>query len=176
MVLRYVIILVLCLVFGLGVGVSLNQIQTNKHTIILPTPESLLTPRPINCFVSDLDCAQLESVYFQDQFYGYGVKSSNGDLLSPVSGSLTTGSIRFSDELGGQFYHAVTLRSNIDPGPSLTYYLASQIDTSPTSVVSGQSVGAVPASIAMPPLGDYQVVIVAYDQNNAIIDPLDFLR
>ncbi len=169
-------------VFGLGILGGWGYYRW-KHGAPDRTQSSApITDQPaspeIDCFVANFDCSQLEPVFLEEEWYGYGVVGgASGKLLAPLTGSLTTGTVQFQPRLGGQRYLTMTMyQTNTPDTPSLQYILPQMLDIRPQPVTAGQALTNLPPAGDMPPFGRYQVIITAYDAQKNRVDPLVFLR
>ena len=174
-VFRYLFITLAILGIGVTLGMAYYRFDPwHQPTSYPSTDSSLGQSRTVSCFISGWDCAKLERVEQNGQFYGYGVKDSTGSLIAPFTGSLTTGLMHFTDPANPRYLTLILYQA--DPqGSRLTYIVPADTPASPKAIAYGEALIPVPTQTAMPPFGPYQVVITATDTDGEIIDPKEFL-
>lgn len=164
-------LLAIGIILGLGVIFFDPWHQPQSKPVVAPSPA---TPPPIPCFIRGWDCAKLEKVEWNGQFYGYGVQDSTGNLISPITGSMTTGLMHFTDP-ANPTYLALILYQADPQGSRLEYLVPADTPASPQAISHGEELMPVPTQANMPPFGPYQVVITASDTYGEIMDPKEFL-
>ncbi len=172
---RYIAITLGVLTLGVGLGIAYDRFTPWR----LPASQSPLNPntvqpQSVSCFISGWDCAKLERIKWNGQFYGYGVQDSTGNLISPFSGSMTTGLMHFTDPANPTYLTLILYQA--DPqGSRLEYLVPADTSASPKAISPGEELMPVPTQADMPPFGPYQVVITASDTYGKIMDPKEFL-
>lgn len=172
---RYIAIILGVLILGVGLGTAYYRFNPwSLPASQSPTNQNTLQPQSVSCFISGWDCTKLEKIERNGQFYGYGVQDSTGNLISPITGSMTIGLMHFTDPANPTYLTLILYQA--DPqGPRLKYLVPADTPATPKTISYGEELIPVPTQADMPPFGHYQVVITASDADDNIMDPKEFL-
>lgn len=168
-------------VFGIGIflGVFYYHLDPWWQSTVKPSVDSSSQqPKAVSCFVSDFDCEKLERVELNGRFVGYGLKlTTQVTLLSPITGATTTGQVNFALSAGGYRYPTLSIHPNgLDDPTRLEYVFPRTLDFTVSPVTPGDRLLTLePGSESMPPYGEYDLLIQAFDDQAQVVDPLIYL-
>lgn len=173
----------LTIIFGIGIAMGVGWFLLSQNQIARVKPVEpnhvvniLLPP---NCFVAGIDCQRaLEKVELNGQFVGYGLKlSASADLLSPITGDTTTGQLSFAPSAGGYRYPILSIHPNgLNDPTRLEYVFAQPVGFSVHPVISGDILLTLkPSGKLMPPYGEYDLLIQAFDNQAQVVNPMIYL-
>lgn len=127
------------------------------------------------CFIKGVDCKTGQEINFDGRFYGVGFRAKpDSQLVSVYNGGLTVGSLNIRDRENNkiQRYQIINLKSLDKPDlPQIVYLLSEPTNLQPQAVDTNQFL-TVLGKTGMPPFGDFNLIVQAYDKENNLINPL----